>query len=71
LTSGTLYPFDSFKSELGINFQNVLEASHVINLQRQLFAGIVTHDKDKVQYQITRATSDSYTFQGIDLVSHN
>lgn len=65
LTSGTLYPFDSFKSELGINFQSVLEATHVINLQKQLFACIISQGKDRESYQITHKTNDSYTFQGM------
>ena len=34
LTSGTLSPMDSFKSELGAEFQNVLETPHVVNMDR-------------------------------------
>lgn len=64
LTSGTLYPFDSFKSELGINFQNILEASHVINLPKQLFSCVVSQGKDKHPFQITFKSCDSYAFQG-------
>ncbi|RYG94678.1 hypothetical protein EON65_57120 [archaeon] len=40
LTSGTLAPLDSFASELGTSFPIRLEASHVINLSKQLFAGV-------------------------------
>lgn len=39
LTSGTLSPLDAFASELGIPFPVKLEAGHVINLSKQLFAG--------------------------------
>lgn len=39
LTSGTLSPLDSFASELGSPFQVRLEAPHVVNMARQVWAG--------------------------------
>lgn len=41
LSSGTLSPLDSFAGELGISFPVRLEASHVIDLKKQVFACIV------------------------------
>ena len=41
LTSGTLSPLDSFAAELGVAFPLQLSAPHVINVGRQLWAGVV------------------------------
>lgn len=41
LTSGTLSPLDSFAAELGVEFPLQLSAPHVINVSRQLWAGVV------------------------------
>lgn len=41
LTSGTLAPLDSFASELGATFPIRLEAPHVVNMQTQVWAGVV------------------------------
>lgn len=41
LTSGTLAPLDSFSSELTSTFEVCLEAPHVVNMKKQVFAGII------------------------------
>ncbi|KAG2454208.1 hypothetical protein HYH02_001242 [Chlamydomonas schloesseri] len=41
LTSGTLAPLDSFASELGTEFHVRLEAPHVVDMSRQVWAGVV------------------------------
>lgn len=41
LTSETLSPMDSFTGELGTNFPIRLEASHVVNMRKQVFAGAI------------------------------
>ncbi|GBG30824.1 Fanconi anemia group J protein-like [Hondaea fermentalgiana] len=41
LTSGTLAPLTSFASELGTPFKFTLEAPHVIDVRKQMFAGVV------------------------------
>jgi Fanconi anemia group J protein len=41
LTSGTLSPLSSFACELGVPFEVNLEASHVIDVPRQVFAAAV------------------------------
>ncbi|PNW78438.1 hypothetical protein CHLRE_09g397350v5 [Chlamydomonas reinhardtii] len=41
LTSGTLAPLDSFASELGTEFHVRLEAPHVVDMGRQVWAGVV------------------------------
>ncbi|GAB4818658.1 hypothetical protein N2152v2_005704 [Parachlorella kessleri] len=41
LTSGTLAPLDSFASELGAPFKVKLEAPHVVDMRRQVWAGVV------------------------------
>lgn len=43
LTSGTLSPLDSFSSELGTSFQVSLEAPHVVNMKKQVFAGVIAN----------------------------
>ena len=41
LTSGTLSPLDSFASELGTPFQLSLEAPHVVDMEKRLWAATV------------------------------
>lgn len=41
LTSGTLAPLDSFASELGTSFPVSVQAAHVIDAERQVFAGVL------------------------------
>lgn len=54
LTSGTLAPLDSFAGELGVAFPLQLQAPHVINVGRQLWAGVV---------------SEAHWAQGVQLIS--
>lgn len=42
LTSGTLAPLDSFTSELDTKFEISLEAPHVVNMEKQVFAGVIS-----------------------------
>ena len=42
LTSGTLSPLNSFASELGAPFSVRLEAPHVVNMAKQVWAGVMT-----------------------------
>lgn len=42
LTSGTLSPLDSFSTELGAKFPVSLEAPHVVNMQKQVLAGVLS-----------------------------
>ncbi|KAL4419625.1 hypothetical protein ABPG77_008566 [Micractinium sp. CCAP 211/92] len=41
LTSGTLAPLEGFASELGTPFGITLEAPHVVDMRRQVWAGVV------------------------------
>ncbi|PSC69785.1 Fanconi anemia group J-like protein [Micractinium conductrix] len=41
LTSGTLAPLEGFASELGTPFNITLEAPHVVDMRRQVWAGVV------------------------------
>ncbi|KAL4443214.1 hypothetical protein ABPG75_010969 [Micractinium tetrahymenae] len=41
LTSGTLAPLEGFASELGTPFSITLEAPHVVDMRRQVWAGVV------------------------------
>jgi len=61
LTSGTLSPLDSFSSELGTKFEVHLEAPHVVNMKKQVFAGVIANSAAgspiKATYQQTCKTS--------------
>jgi Rad3-related DNA helicase len=61
LTSGTLSPMDSFASELGTSFPIKLEAPHVVNMAKQVWAGAVgsgpTGEKLLATYQHTDKTA--------------
>ncbi|GAX76462.1 hypothetical protein CEUSTIGMA_g3907.t1 [Chlamydomonas eustigma] len=41
LTSGTLAPLDTFASELGTEFRVRLEAPHVVDMMKQVWAGVI------------------------------
>lgn len=61
LTSGTLSPLDAFSAELGVAFPIKLEASHVINLSKQLFAGCFsTFNGHTLNSTYAYQQSDSY-----------
>jgi len=59
LTSGTLSPMDSFESELGVSFPLRLEANHVINIKKQLWAGSLSR---------VGTTSLNSSFKNTDMV---
>eukprot|EP00002_Diphylleia_rotans_P022732 TRINITY_DN4459_c0_g1_i6.p1 TRINITY_DN4459_c0_g1~~TRINITY_DN4459_c0_g1_i6.p1 ORF type:complete len:967 (+),score=145.27 TRINITY_DN4459_c0_g1_i6:485-3385(+) len=63
LTSGTLSPIDSFASELGIEFKHILEASHVIDMEKQVLATYVPIGPKDVSMNCTYKTMQSFDFQ--------
>jgi len=64
LTSGTLSPFDSFAGELGVSFLVRLEASHVINTKKQVFATIVSSARG-VQFDSTFSNKDNTAYHDV------
>lgn len=46
LASGTLAPLDSFAGELRLPFHVQLEAPHVVDMRRQVWAGVIPHGPD-------------------------
>ncbi|KAL8211546.1 hypothetical protein R6Q57_005983 [Mikania cordata] len=63
LTSGTLSPMSSFQSELGVHFGTSLEAPHVINVDSQLWAGVIHTGPDNYPLNASYKTSEAYGFQ--------
>lgn len=63
LTSGTLAPLDSFASELGVPFEVRLEAPHVINMQRQVWAGAIGAGPSGAPLLATYQHTDKSQFQ--------
>ncbi|KVI07660.1 ATP-dependent helicase, C-terminal [Cynara cardunculus var. scolymus] len=63
LTSGTLSPMSSFQSELGVQFGTCLEAPHVINVESQLWAGVIHSGPDNYPLNASYKTSEDYGFQ--------
>uniref|UniRef100_A0A7S2RVG0 Regulator of telomere elongation helicase 1 homolog n=1 Tax=Mucochytrium quahogii TaxID=96639 RepID=A0A7S2RVG0_9STRA len=66
LTSGTLSPINSFAWELGVPFKHCLEASHVINVKEQLWAGVVSTEivaHRKVRLEATYQTKNASVFK--------
>ncbi|KAL4579106.1 hypothetical protein LXL04_015241 [Taraxacum kok-saghyz] len=65
LTSGTLSPMSSFQSELGVQFGTTLEAPHVINVESQLWAGVIPTgpEPDNCELNASYKTSGDYRFQ--------
>ncbi|XP_071698535.1 uncharacterized protein [Rutidosis leptorrhynchoides] len=63
LTSGTLSPMSSFQSELGVQFGTSLEAPHVINVDSQLWAGVIHSGPDNYPLNASYKTSEGYGFQ--------
>ena len=61
LASGTLSPLDSFEGELGIPFPVKVEASHVIDLTRQVFATSLSCCEG-VQYNSTYSNQNSMEY---------
>lgn len=63
LTSGTLSPLDSFSSELGTSFGVVLEAPHVVNMKKQVFAGVISQTPSGDPIQATYQHVNKAEFQ--------
>jgi Fanconi anemia group J protein len=63
LTSGTLAPIESFASELGTTFDVQLEAPHVVDMKRQVWAGIIDAGPSRLPLNASYRTADTYDFQ--------
>ena len=63
LCSGTLSPILGFESELGTKFPHVLEAPHVVNPEKQIFAACVPRTIDGKVIRTTYKTIDSFELQ--------
>lgn len=63
LTSGTLSPMDSFASELGIPFEFQMEAPHVVDMEKQVWAAAVSTGPDNVSLNASYKNADGYSFQ--------
>ncbi|CAN6198835.1 unnamed protein product [Urochloa humidicola] len=63
LTSGTLSPMGSFASELGVQFEACLEAPHVINVDSQVFAAILSSGPKGYTLNASYKTADDSCFQ--------
>ena len=68
LTSGTLSPLTSFRSELGADFQNVLETPHVVDMKRQVWAGSLSRGPGGMELYATYHNVNDCRFQ--DAVGH-
>ncbi|KAK9806231.1 hypothetical protein WJX72_006639 [[Myrmecia] bisecta] len=63
LTSGTLAPMATFASELGVAFPTRLEAPHVVDMRRQVWAGAIGSGPDGTVLQATFKHTDTHKFQ--------
>ena len=63
LTSGTLSPMDSFASELGTDFPIKLEAPHVVNMAKQVWAGAIGTGPNSEKLLATYQHTDKTAFQ--------
>ncbi|KAM6558620.1 hypothetical protein CsatA_027859 [Cannabis sativa] len=63
LTSGTLSPMNSFSSELGLQFGASLEASHVVNIESQVWSAIIASGPSKFPLNASYKTADGCVFQ--------
>ncbi|KAJ4776888.1 hypothetical protein LUZ62_061145 [Rhynchospora pubera] len=63
LTSGTLSPMGSFASELGVQFETIMEAPHVIDVESQLWASVIPWGPANCPLNASYKTADSYAFQ--------
>ncbi|GJY32323.1 fanconi anemia group J protein, partial [Tanacetum coccineum] len=58
-----LSPMSSFQSELGVQFGTSLEAPHVINVDSQLWAGVIHSGPNHYPLNASYKTSESFDFQ--------
>ncbi|KAF1326665.1 Fanconi anemia group j, partial [Globisporangium splendens] len=63
LTSGTLSPMDSFAGELGTDFPIRLEANHVVNMRKQVFAGAIMNGPGRVDLSATFKNQQEFRYQ--------
>jgi Fanconi anemia group J protein len=63
LTSGTLAPLESFACELGVRFAVTLEASHVIDVPRQVFAAALARGPNGGSLKATYQATSSVAYQ--------
>ncbi|KAK3129502.1 hypothetical protein QOZ80_6BG0480720 [Eleusine coracana subsp. coracana] len=63
LTSGTLSPMGSFTSELGVQFEACMEAPHVINVDSQVFATVLSTGPTNRTLNASYKTADNFSFQ--------
>ncbi|XP_074286525.1 uncharacterized protein LOC141611789 isoform X1 [Silene latifolia] len=63
LTSGTLSPMHSFSSELGIPFGTQLEAPHVIDVESQVWASVISTGPRDYPLNASYRTADVFAFQ--------
>ncbi|KAK0577247.1 hypothetical protein LWI29_030173 [Acer saccharum] len=63
LTSGTLSPVNSFSSELGVQFGTCLEAPHVIDVESQVWASVISTGPGNYPLNASYKTADGYAFQ--------
>lgn len=68
LTSGTLSPMESFAGELGTDFSIRLEANHVVNMRKQVFAGAIMHGPGGVDLSSTYSNQQAFPYQ--DAMGH-
>lgn len=62
VASGTLAPIESLKTELGCNFSQVFEGSHVIGEDR-IFSAVLSHGPNRVDLNCAYANSLRLEFQ--------
>lgn len=63
LTSGTLSPMGSFASELGVQFEACMEAPHVINVDSQVFATVLSSGPTTHRLNASYKTANAESFQ--------
>ena len=61
LTSGTLTPFESYESDFGIPFDVKFNCDHIINKDKQIWAGIVSglHQNMKLNFSYANRSNSS------------
>ncbi|KAL5206580.1 hypothetical protein ABZP36_034789 [Zizania latifolia] len=63
LTSGTLSPMGSFASELGVHFEACMEAPHVINVDSQVFATLLSSGPTGRRLNASYQNANELSFQ--------
>jgi hypothetical protein len=64
LTSGTLAPIETLRTELGAAFPIHLEAKHVIDVEKQLWVGTIPRGRSNVAFNAVFKNADTFSFQG-------